>query len=85
MRRAGRGIQERGTYVYLWLIHVNVWQRPTQNYKSIILQLKKEKEKLLEKIFSTTYLESLPVCQAFQHITLMSLNCNNPEIHDFLN
>ena len=29
------------TYVYLWLIHVDVWQKPTQYCKTIILQLKK--------------------------------------------
>ena len=28
------------TYVYLWLIHVDVWQKPTQYCKAIILQLK---------------------------------------------
>ena len=28
------------TYIYLWLIHVDVWQKPTQYYKAIILQLK---------------------------------------------
>ena len=35
----GRGFKE-GTYVYLCLIHVDVWQKPTQHYKAIILQLK---------------------------------------------
>ena len=29
-------------YVYLWLIHVDVWQKPTQFCKAIILQLKKK-------------------------------------------
>ena len=29
-----------GTYVYLWLIHADVWQRPTEYGKVIILQLK---------------------------------------------
>ena len=27
-------------YVYLWPIHVDVWQKRTQYYKAIILQLK---------------------------------------------
>ena len=27
-------------YVYLWLIHVDVWQKPSQYYKAVILQLK---------------------------------------------
>ena len=29
------------TYVHLWLIHVGVWQKPTQFYKAINLQLNK--------------------------------------------
>ena len=33
-------IKREGTYVYLWLIHVNVWQKPTQYGKAIILQVK---------------------------------------------
>ena len=32
------------TYVYLWLIHVDVWQKSTQHCKAIILQLKKKEE-----------------------------------------
>ena len=27
-------------YVYLWLIHIDVWQKPNQYSKAIILQLK---------------------------------------------
>jgi len=27
-------------YVYLWLIHAVVWQKPTQHCKAIIFQLK---------------------------------------------
>ena len=35
------GIFKReGTYVYLWLIHVDIWQKTTKFCKSIILQLK---------------------------------------------
>ena len=36
----GRDVQEWGTYVYLWLIHVNIWQKPAQYCTTIILQLK---------------------------------------------
>ena len=41
----GQGaVQEGGDMcVYLWLIHVDVWQKPTQYCKAIILQLKKKK------------------------------------------
>ena len=34
-----------GTYVYLWLIHADVWQKPTQYFKAIILQWEKKKKK----------------------------------------
>ena len=35
----------RGIHVYLWLIHVNVWQKPLQYCKVISLQLIKINEK----------------------------------------
>ena len=43
IRMGWRGRQEGGsgwgTHVNPWLIHVNVWQKPLQYYKVIILQL----------------------------------------------
>ena len=36
----GRRFQREGMYVYRWLIHVDVWQKPAQYCKAIILQLK---------------------------------------------
>ena len=36
----GRKAQWESTYVYLWLIHVNVWPKPKQYCKAITLQLK---------------------------------------------
>ena len=36
----GRKFRREGTYVYLWLTYVDVWQKPTWYYKAIILQLK---------------------------------------------
>ena len=39
----GREAQEGGYYVYLWLIHVDGWQKPTQYSKAITLQLKTNK------------------------------------------
>ena len=39
-RDLGEGFSGEGTYVYLSLIHADVWQKPTQYYKVIILQLK---------------------------------------------
>ena len=53
----GVRFKKEETYVYLWVIHVDVWQKPTQYCKAIILQLKintlkkedKEKPKQNEK------------------------------------
>ena len=36
----GRGFKREGTYGYLWLFNVDVWQKPSQYCKVIILQLK---------------------------------------------
>ena len=37
----GRETQDRGViYVYVWLNHIDVRQKPTQHCKAIILQLK---------------------------------------------
>ena len=36
----GRRFKTEGTYASLKLIHVDAWQKPTQCYKVIILQLK---------------------------------------------
>ena len=30
----GGRFRREGTYVYLWLIHVDVWQKPAQYYKA---------------------------------------------------
>ena len=32
--------KREGTYVYLWLIHADIWQKTTKFCKAIILQLK---------------------------------------------
>ena len=37
----GNGAWDGGTHVHLWLIHVDVWQKPPQYCKVISLQLKK--------------------------------------------
>ena len=39
-REMGGRVKREGTYAYLRLIHVDVWQKPTPYCKAIILQLK---------------------------------------------
>ena len=36
----GRGVQDAGTHVHPWLIHVDVWQKPPQYCKVLSLQSK---------------------------------------------
>ena len=45
-REMGGRFKREGAYVYLWLIHVDVRQKPTKFCKAIILQLK---NKLIKK------------------------------------
>ena len=40
-REMGRRIKREGTFVYLWLISVDIWQKATTFRKAIVLQLKK--------------------------------------------
>ena len=37
---AGMDVRREGTWVYLWLIFVDAWQKTTKFCKAIILQLK---------------------------------------------
>ena len=39
-REVGGRFEREETDVYLWLIHVDVWQKTTQYCKAIILHLK---------------------------------------------
>ena len=46
----GRRFRREGKYVYLWLIHADVWQKPTQHCKAIIVQLKIKLKKILKAL-----------------------------------
>ena len=43
-REVGGRFKRKGAYVYVWMIHVDVWQKPSHYCNVIILQLKKKKE-----------------------------------------
>ena len=54
-REKGGGFKSEGTFVHLWLIHVDVRQKTTKFCKAIILQLKKLiKEKFYKLGFNST-------------------------------
>lgn len=39
-KEMGRRIKKKGTFVYLCLIYVDIWQKGKELYKAIVLQLK---------------------------------------------
>ena len=41
------GIKKEGMHVCLWPVHADVWQKPSQYCKAIILHVKKKKKKRL--------------------------------------
>ena len=47
MSGVGGRLKKEGIYVYLQLIHTVVWEKPTQQFKAIILQLNINKKKLM--------------------------------------
>ena len=47
----GGRFKGEGTYTCLWLIHIDVWQRPTHYCKAIILQLQTNFKKRVIKFF----------------------------------
>ena len=55
-----------GTCVHLWLIHVNVWQKPPQYGKVISLQLKKKKTSSLPYMYHS----AVPTVQHMWQISL---------------
>ena len=62
-REKGGSFKREGTQVHLWLINVDVWQKPTQFCKAIILQLK---NKLIKKIFFK-FQNKINTCSPYQH------------------
>ena len=49
-REMGGRFKKKGIYVYLWLIHVDVWQKATKFCKATILQLKEKEMFVLTKL-----------------------------------
>ena len=40
-REVGGGVQNGGDHVYLWPIHTNVWQKPSQYYNYLPIKINK--------------------------------------------
>ena len=71
----GGKVKREGTYVYLWLIHVGVWQKAIQQYKAITLQLKINFKNYICK-------KEFPICLRLNNIPLyVQPHCVNPFLH----
>ena len=60
----GGRVKREGTYAYLRLIHVDVWQKPTPYCKAIILQLKINLKNLRESSLKKKKKKSAPTWRA---------------------
>ena len=71
----GREVQEGGKCVFLQLIHVDIWQKPMQYCKAVILQLKINeiskgdviKWKVLSPIEGTSYVNAARIRVSFSN------------------
>ena len=64
----GGRLKREGTCVYLWLIHVVIWQKPTQHCKAIILQLIIN-FKISGRVLRKAIVQTIPsVCLCMLHI-----------------
>jgi len=50
----GGRFKREWTYLYLWLIHADIWQKPTQYCKAIIPQLNINKSFLKSSLILST-------------------------------
>ena len=79
----GREIQEGGTYVCLWLIHINIWQKPVQYCTTIILQLKINEK--VTSVYLRTFKFFVVVLVLQSCLTLCDLmDCDpsDPSVHE---
>ena len=74
----GRRFKMEGTYVYLWLIRVNIWQKPTQYCKAIILQLKTNS--FSKKRMACLLMTLEPPAETGRGWEMLGMNCRASEV-----
>jgi len=81
---SGGRFKREGTYEYLWLIHVAVWQKPTEYYKVIILKLKRNKLKKFKCLDSLSKETDLEISLVAQWIRLHTPSTKGPRFNPWL-
>ena len=75
-REIGGRFQREGTWVYLWLILVDVWQKTTKFCKATIFQLKNKLKRKLKEIEAEFYqICVLHLLKISQNIFPQKLSC----------
>ena len=64
----GRRSKGEETYVYLWLIHVDVWQKPTQYCKAIKKNLKITSKGMIADCLTTDFSKAMIEIRKQQNI-----------------
>ena len=75
-REAGGRLKTEETYVYLRLIHADVWQNPTQYFKAIILQLKISGNVKKKSIAITPTPKPKKIQKRYEHVHFETMNTN---------
>ena len=67
----GGRFKRQGTYVYQWLIHVDVWQKLTRYCRAIIFQFKiKRNNETSITMEKTKYLTTINVAKKMEQLDL---------------
>ena len=70
-REVGGRFKRQGTYVYPWLIHVDVWQKLTRYCRAIIFQFKiKRNNETSITMEKTKYLTTINVAKKMEQLDL---------------
>ena len=75
-----RRLKREEMYVYFWLIHADIWQKPTQHHKAIVPQLKIKNKTKKENLHHILTFLSLPfIYQVFVGYILHARCCGEED------
>ena len=81
-REMGGSFKREGTYVYLWLMHVDVWQITTKFCKALFLQFKNKLIKKKDYLGKLLYYKSLQDLKSTSWYLSQTLSNNTFYVND---